>query len=139
MKKFVFLEHTADAKFQAFGKTLEECFENAALAVNAAEAEIKKVKAKEKIEIKVSADSLENLLHKFLEETLFQMDSREMLFSKIKIKINEKQNSLLGELFGERIDKKRHSLKTLVKAITWNNFYLKKEKNAWVAQVVCDT
>ena len=32
MKKFIFLSHKADAKFRAFGKTLEELFENAALA-----------------------------------------------------------------------------------------------------------
>jgi len=32
MERYRFLEHTADAKFQAFGKTLEEAFSNAALA-----------------------------------------------------------------------------------------------------------
>ena len=31
--KFKFLAHTADRKFQAFGKTLEEVFENSALAL----------------------------------------------------------------------------------------------------------
>ena len=139
MKKFVFLEHTADAKFQAFGKTIEECFANAGLAVNAVEAEIGKVKPREKLEIKVSADSQEALLHRFLEEVLFQMETREMLFSKIKVKINEGKNSLAAELFGEKIDGKRHELKTLAKAVTWNGFYLKKEKGVWTAQVVCDT
>ena len=33
MKKFKFLEHTADMKFQSFGKTLEEAFENSAYAL----------------------------------------------------------------------------------------------------------
>ena len=33
MKKFIFLEHTADIKFQAFGKNLNECFENSAVAM----------------------------------------------------------------------------------------------------------
>jgi len=32
MERYRFLEHTADAKFQAFGKTLEDAFCNAALA-----------------------------------------------------------------------------------------------------------
>ena len=31
-EKFKYLEHTADAKFQAFGRTLEEAFANAVLA-----------------------------------------------------------------------------------------------------------
>mgnify|MGYP006451174011 FL=1 len=32
MKNYEFLEHTADEKFRAYGKTLEEAFINAALA-----------------------------------------------------------------------------------------------------------
>ena len=33
MKRFKFLEHTADVKFQAFGNNLEEVFENSALRI----------------------------------------------------------------------------------------------------------
>jgi SHS2 domain-containing protein len=139
MKQFVFLEHAADAKFQAFGRTIEECFANSALAMNSVECNIKKVAAKQKLAIRVSAENTEELLHKFLEETLFQMETKKLLFSKFKIKINEKKNSLTAELFGEKINKKKHELKTLVKAVTWNNFYLKKEKKIWSAQAVCDT
>ena len=32
-KQYEYLEHTADVKFLAYGKTLEEVFENAALAM----------------------------------------------------------------------------------------------------------
>ena len=32
MKTYEFLPHTADVKFLAYGKTLEEAFQNAALA-----------------------------------------------------------------------------------------------------------
>ncbi|MDD5162888.1 MAG: archease [Candidatus ainarchaeum sp.] len=139
MQKFVFLEHTADAKFRAFGKTIEECFANSALAMNSVECNTKKVSAKQKLSMEISAPNPEELLHKFLEETLFQMETKEMLFSKFKIKISKEQTSLKAELFGEPIDKKKHELKTLIKAVTWNNFYLKKEKGAWIAQAVCDT
>ena len=33
MQKYKFLEHTADIKFQAFGKSLEEVFSNCAYAM----------------------------------------------------------------------------------------------------------
>ena len=33
MVKYKFLQHTADMKFQAFGKSLEECFSNASYAL----------------------------------------------------------------------------------------------------------
>ena len=36
MERYKFLAHTADAKFQAFGETLEEAFGNAALATASA-------------------------------------------------------------------------------------------------------
>jgi SHS2 domain-containing protein len=139
MKQFVFFEHAGDAKFQAFGKTIEECFENSALAMNSVECNTKKVAAKKKLSIEASAQNQEELLHKFLEEILFQMETKQMLFSKFKIKISKEQTLLKAELFGEKIDKKKHELKTLVKAVTWNNFYLKKQGKTWEAQVVCDT
>ena len=33
MKKYEYLEHTADTKFRAYGETMEETFTNAALAM----------------------------------------------------------------------------------------------------------
>ena len=36
MEKFKFIEHTADIKFQAFGKSLEEAFKNSAIAMSKA-------------------------------------------------------------------------------------------------------
>ena len=47
-KKFEFLEHTADIKFRAFGKTLEEVFENSALAVSSIYSKEKKISLKSK-------------------------------------------------------------------------------------------
>ena len=47
MVKFRFLEHTADAKFQAYGKNIEEAFSNAALAMFSVITDIKKINKKE--------------------------------------------------------------------------------------------
>ena len=138
MEKFVFFEHIADAKFRAFGKTIEECFENSALAMNAVECDLKKVGTKQKLALKIQAENHEELLHKFLEELLFQMETGGMLFSKFKVKINAEQNSLSADCFGEGINKKKHGLKALIKGVTWNSFELKNEKKKWIAQVVCD-
>ena len=46
MKQYEFLEHTADVKFRAYGKTLEEAFSNAALATSAVMTDVKKIKGK---------------------------------------------------------------------------------------------
>ena len=53
-EKYKFLEHTADAKFQAFGATLEEAFSNAALAMFSVMTEPEKIKPK--LEREISTD-----------------------------------------------------------------------------------
>jgi len=95
MKKFKFLEHTADVKFQSYGKTLEEAFENSALALQ--EVMTKKIKIKPiiKKKIEVWGRDKEALLYNFLEEFLFLLDSENFVLSKInKISIitNNKTN-----------------------------------------------
>jgi len=45
-KRFKFLEHTADAYVEAYGTSLEEAFENAAMATLDVMTELEKVEAK---------------------------------------------------------------------------------------------
>jgi SHS2 domain-containing protein len=53
MEKFKFFEHTADVEFEAYGKTLEEAFENAALAMFSVMTDTIKVKPKTKKEFEI--------------------------------------------------------------------------------------
>src|SRR3989344_186844 len=134
MEKYRFLEHTADIKFQAFGKTLEEAFENSALAMfNAMYG--RNIKEKIKKNIKVSGTDLENLLYNFLEEFLFLMDSEGFLMSSCKVKIKEgKKYELEAEVKGD--EAKNYPISLDVKAVTYNSMFVKKEKNNWICQVV---
>ena len=83
--KFKFLEHTADVKFQAFGKNLEEVFENSGLALISSQYK-GKIKALKKKKIKVKGKDNESLLYNFLEEILILLEGG-FLTSKIKVKI----------------------------------------------------
>ena len=83
MEKFKFLEHTADIKFQAFGKTMEEVFSNSALAMTNAMFD-GKVKSNVSKKIKVNGKDNERLLFEFLEELLVLLDSEDfILFTKV--------------------------------------------------------
>ena len=145
MKKFQFLEHTADMKFQAFGSSLEEAFENSALAMFNAMYD-GKVKAKEKRKIEVSGKDKESLLYNFLEELLFLMDSEGFFLSSCKVKINEKNLALKAELQGD--DAKNYKISLDVKAVTYNEMFVKREKiekkektgkkDKFICQVVVD-
>ena len=135
MKKYIFLEHTADIKFQAFGKTLNEAFENSALAmVNAMYKS--RVARKIKRKIFVKGKDFENLLYNFLEELIFLMDSENFFLSSCKVKIDEKKIILKAELLGDNAGNYKIGLD--VKAITYNQMFVKKDKGKWVCQVVVD-
>ncbi len=136
MTKYKFLPHTADMKFQAFGKNIEKCFAN---AVYALEEIISKDKIEKEIkkEIRISGKDIQGLLYNFLEEFLFLLDSEGFIVSKIdKMKIDLKKFKLIAVISGDNINK----YKTIrdVKAITYNEMFIKKKNNKFIAQVVVD-
>ena len=131
--KFKFFEHTADVKFRAYGKTLDKAFENAALAMFHAMYK-GKIAKKTKIKIKVKGNDKESMLYNFLEELLFLLDTKSFFLSSVKIKITD--NKLESELFGD--NSKNYKVMTDVKAVTYNEMFIKHEKNKWVVQVVVD-
>ena len=141
MPKYRFLEDVAiaDIAYEAYGKNLNELFENAALAIFELSAEIKTVDAKKKVEIKLEHDKIENLLYDFLSEILFLKDSRYMVFKTVRVKIKEgKKNKLKAMLEGDTINSEKQHLENDIKAITMHMFEVKKEKNGWKATVVVD-
>jgi len=131
--KFKFLEHTADAKFQAYGKTLDKAFENAALAMFNVMYK-GKVKKTGKYKIKVKGSDKESLLYNFLEELLFLLDTKSFFLSSAKVKITD--NMLEAEVSGDSA--KNYKVMTDVKAVTYNEMFIKHEKDMWICQVVVD-
>ena len=138
MEKFKYLEHTADVLFQAYGSTFNELLLNATLAMCNAVCDFGSVGQKDSVKIEVSAGNREELLHNFLKEILFKIDTERMLFSNFKIELDEGKNAVKAELLGEKINPEKHTIKAEVKAVTWHNFWVKKENNKWSCQVLLD-
>lgn len=136
MQKFKFLEHTADIKFQAFGKNPEEVFENSALALIKSVTE-DKINSKKKVKISVKGSDWESLMYNFLEDILFLIDAKNFLPGKFKIKIDPKEKILKTEIFGDDI--KKYKVFMHVKAVTYNDMFVKNlGRGGWIAQVVLD-
>jgi len=133
--RYKFLEHTADVKFRAFGKTLEEAFSNSALALVETMTRNIKIKPRIKKNISVSGSDLENLLYNFLEEFLFLFDSERFVFAKIE-KIEIKDNKLEAEILGDNAD--NYNISNDVKAVTYNSMFVKIETGKVTIQVVLD-
>ena len=134
---YKFLEHTADVKFRAEGKTIERAFENAAFALREVMTKNPKIKIKGKTKKKVKVKGKDNeaLLYNFLEEFLFLLDAKNFLLAKIN-KIKIKDNKLEAEIVGDKASNYKFS--NDVKAVTYNEMYVKKEKNKYIVQVVLD-
>ncbi|MFH1664025.1 MAG: archease [archaeon] len=138
--QFEYLEHTADLKFRAFGKTKKELLENSGKALCNAVIDLNQIEKKGEEIIEVKAESFEELLFVFLKELHYEIDSQEIIFSEIRItELNEKEKKffLKAQCFGEKIDLKKHEIKTEIKAITKHGFKVEKKKN-WTAEVLVD-
>lgn len=142
MKKYKIIEDIAiaDIAIEAYGKDLNELFENAAFAIFEESAGLDKVEEKVKKNIKIDADNTEDLLFDFLSEILFLKDTYSILFKKVKVKIEKKGNKyvLSSELIGEEIDREKHELRNDIKAITLHMFKIEKVKEGYKALVVVD-
>ncbi|MBS3156615.1 archease [Candidatus Woesearchaeota archaeon] len=143
MKKYKFIDHTADVMFDAYGKNLNKVFENAALATFEVQCNLKKVERKIKKKIKLKNDDLEKLLFDFLEELIYLKDAKYLLFNKFKVNLLGKRSRkgeyvLEAEIEGEKINPKKHELKVDVKAVTLHKFELKKTKEGYKSRVILD-
>lgn len=138
MKKFEFVDiTTADVAFIAYGKNLDELFENAAMAMFEVMINTEQVKSKIKKEINVDGNDLVSLMFNWLNNLLVYVDGDNLAFSKFDVKIDENKFNLDAVCSGEKIDNKRHEIRTAVKAATYHKLEIKKGEY-WQARVIVD-
>ncbi|MFA4955822.1 MAG: archease [Candidatus Methanoperedens sp.] len=141
--KFEYLYHIADAKFKAYGSTLEEAYENAALAMFNIMINTSGLGVCESRDIEVESPDIKGLLVEWLSELLYLFEVDEIIFSEFKIISIEKTNdgfSLKGKASGEPIDLSRHNFDTQVKAVTFHDLQVESDKTGrFCVQVVVDT
>lgn len=139
MNKYKFLEHTADAKFQAYGKTMEESFSNAALAMFSIIVDTKKIKKNIKKGIEARGHDLKSLLYNYLEELLFLIDTENFLLNHIEELIIHKKGKeyfLEAIVVGDKADD--YETNGDIKAVTYNEMEIKEEIGKVMVQVVLD-
>jgi len=130
----------ADIAFEARGRTVNELFEQAALALSDIMADLKKVKKTRKKKIMLSADGIDTLLYDFLSELLYIKDVDSLTFSACTAKVTKGKGkwTLAAVLEGEKIDLKKAHMRNDVKAITMHMFEVVKVARGWKAVVVVD-
>ncbi len=132
--RYEFLEHTADIKFRAYGKTLNELFENAVLAVAAYVGKGEKIHPRKARRIEVHGTDIENLLYSFLDELIYLMDAEKFVTAKAEVFV--RGNNLTAELYGDAAT--QYEGLDAIKAATYADMYVKKTSKGWELQVVLD-
>jgi SHS2 domain-containing protein len=139
MDKYKFIEHTADFEFQAFGKTLEEAFANAALAVTDVVVEQSEVEVTQTKSIFIQADDLKSLLYDFLEKVLNLMETDYFVIAEVaSVKIQKGNKYVLSaELRGDK-GLEKYEYKRAVKSVTYSDMIIDQKPDAVMLQVVLD-
>ncbi|MBS3128621.1 archease [Candidatus Woesearchaeota archaeon] len=138
-KRWEYLPHTADAAFNAYGKTLEEAYSNAALAMANITFDTTTIKPQQQKEINVTGDSTRELLIAFLDEFVFLQDTEGFLLHEINILTIKKGFpwKLHAIVTGDHY--KNYTMHgQLVKAVTSHEMRIEEKEHAYKVHVVVD-
>lgn len=135
MKKFEYFEVTADIGFKAYGKDINEAFENAGLAIFNIISDTDDIAPANEISFEISSEDDVSLLYDYLEELLFYHEVEFMLFSEFHVEIDENLH-LKATIKGEAIDWDKHERKTEIKAITFHKMEVKMTDHAELQAIV---
>jgi SHS2 domain-containing protein len=135
------LEHTADVYIASYGKTIEEAFENAAIAMFEVMTDTKKIEPRLEDSIVAEAKDEFALLYNWLEALLVHFETKNRLYSQFKIFSFEKNSGLFtlkAKAWGEPFDPKKHIPKVGVKAITYHRMEIIKKSNEVTLEFILD-
>jgi SHS2 domain-containing protein len=136
-KKFRFIDHTADIGVVVYGKSLTELFQNAAESFFSVVTEPKTIHEVETRTFSLDAPGLEELLVSWLNEFLFLFETQGLLFSRFEIK-NLTKEHLEATAWGEKYVEGKHPIKRVIKAVTFHQLSVQKQKGMWKTQIIFD-
>ena len=128
MKRFQFIEHTADIGLIAYGQSLSEAFANAAYGLFSIIAELKTVKEIESRQLELNEEDSEALLFEWLNRLIYLFDVEMLLLKRFDIRDFDGRG-LKAICYGEKYDPSRHQLKTGVKSATYHMLKMDRGKN----------
>jgi len=131
--KYEILEHKADLKIRAFGKTKEELFQNALLAMTESQ---KGEDSSSKTERRIRTESMDlsSLLVDFLSQVLYLSQVNKETYNNIKFK-KFSDTKLEGKLSGQKIERFGED----IKAVTYHNLNISQNKEGiWEVTILFD-
>jgi SHS2 domain-containing protein len=134
--RFEFFEHTADIGVRVYGATREELFANAAAALWEAMGVRKKPGVRSQKSVVLEAGSVEDLLHDWLAELLFEFSAHGVVYEDFEIS-NLQSQILVATARGGPAD--LSEARAEVKAVTYHQLQVEQRAvGSWMATVIFD-
>jgi SHS2 domain-containing protein len=129
--------HGADIGVRGTGETPAEAFEEAARALTGVITDPRGVNCLEEVAVNCEAPDLELLLVDWLNELIFEMAVRHLLFGRFRVELAGLR--LRGTAWGEAVDLARHQPAVEVKGATLTELQVAEEApGLWCAGCVVD-
>ena len=125
MDRYILIDHTADMMVKAFGKTLEECFANAAYALFDQTVDLSSIGTSEETDVRVSGIDDEDRLYSFLSEMLFIEDADNLILREFEVSFEG--DDVVCHAKGETLDRSRHRIRSEIKAVTYHMMEVDRE------------
>jgi len=138
---YEFFSHTADLGIRVRAATLEDLFAEAGKGLFAAiVARLESVEPKEKKDVQLEADRLDDLLYDWLSHLLYLFDAYRMVFSDFAIRIRHSEKyALEGVAMGEPLNLQKHELQFEVKAVTYHRLRVEQVGDgSWEGEFIVD-
>ena len=130
-------EHGADIGIRGIAPTLEQAFEQAAVAMSAVITHPDQVSASKAVSIRCQAPDLDLLLLDWINELVYQMAVQGLLFKHYQVAIND--GNLSATAFGEAVDRQKHQPAVEIKGATFTELRVYQQPDGcWVAQCIVD-
>lgn len=130
-------DHDADIGIRGIAPTLAESFEQAAMALSAVITDPGTIKSTKSLAITCSAVDPEILFLDWINELIFQMSTKDLLFGRFEVEINKEL--LTATAHGERVDRDKHQPAVEIKGATFTELRVYQNADAmWVAQCIVD-
>jgi SHS2 domain-containing protein len=131
-------EHRADMGVRGIGRDMAEAFAQAALAMTAIITDPAGVRPEHSIRLACHEADPELLLVDWLNQVIFEMATRGMLFSRFEVHIGG-NGELQAEIRGEAVDRTRHTPAVEIKGATFTELAVQQQADgSWMAQCVVD-
>lgn len=134
------IDHTADLGIEASAACLDELFVECLRALTDCMTRLDRIATHEARTVSLQAPDLERLLVQWLSEAIYRHEAEGLVFAEASVEVGRDETGwrLTGELRGEEFDAERHGLKTLVKAVTYHQLRVRRQKRGWQARVILD-